>query len=84
LDPGWKKLRSGIRDKHPGSATPLPALLLVLGIPYVARSPAVAGVPAVAGDPAVAGFPAVADFPLLLVLLLSVHMTLYQRISVSD
>ncbi len=21
LDPGWKKLGSGIRDKHPGSAT---------------------------------------------------------------
>jgi hypothetical protein len=20
-DPGWKRLRSGIRDKHPGSAT---------------------------------------------------------------
>jgi hypothetical protein len=20
-DPGWKKVRSGIRDKHPGSAT---------------------------------------------------------------
>jgi hypothetical protein len=22
-DPGWKKFRSGIRDKHPGSVTPL-------------------------------------------------------------
>jgi hypothetical protein len=22
-DPGWKKLGSGIRDKHPGSATPI-------------------------------------------------------------
>jgi hypothetical protein len=21
LDPGWKQFRSGIRDKHPGSAT---------------------------------------------------------------
>ena len=23
-DPGWKKVRSGIRDKHPGPATLLP------------------------------------------------------------
>ncbi len=25
-DPGWKKVGSGIRDKHPGSATLLPCL----------------------------------------------------------
>jgi hypothetical protein len=29
-DPGWKKVGSGIRDKHPGSATLVPVLLLSL------------------------------------------------------
>jgi hypothetical protein len=28
-DPGWKKVGSGIRDKHPGSATLLRKLLLI-------------------------------------------------------
>jgi hypothetical protein len=27
-DPGWKKIGSGIRDKHPGSATLLYLLIL--------------------------------------------------------
>jgi hypothetical protein len=29
LDPGWKKIGSGIRDKHPGSATLLEILITI-------------------------------------------------------
>jgi len=31
-DPGWKKVGSGIRDKHPGSATLIPAVLRILDV----------------------------------------------------
>ncbi len=49
-DPGWKKVGSGIQDKHPRSATLVPA---VAGVHLVASFPALAGVPAVATIPAV-------------------------------
>jgi hypothetical protein len=29
LDPGWKKFAPGMRDKHPGSATPLRRVLYI-------------------------------------------------------
>ncbi len=36
-DPGWKKVGSGIRDKHPGSATLVAAIQLHLGLPRSMR-----------------------------------------------